>query len=279
MEPQLFFGASTGRTATMAFANALNSEIATTCLHEGKFRHEEISGEKILPFLTLENRLAYEDRQIATEIVAAKRGNVIQLARDRGDVAFGDIAYNNVPFIEALANQYPRAKFVFFFRNCIEFLRSAASETGVDETPVGWPPQSKSLTNVERFIAMGRLQPKQGTEEAYQWNDWTYRAKNIWLWAETNRMLLEQAQNLPKNRYHVVYFDEFKSDPIGVYQQVRKFLCIQGTILASTKDLLLARPINQRIRKPALTGIEDLDNVERMVFEKFAKPVNRKLKF
>ena len=38
----------------------VNSETDTTCLHEGKFRQEETSGEQVLSFLTLENRLAYE---------------------------------------------------------------------------------------------------------------------------------------------------------------------------------------------------------------------------
>lgn len=90
--PRLFFGASTGRTATMAFANALNSEPDTTCLHEGKFRHEETSGEQVLSFLTLENRLAYETPNAAHEIVAAKRGNTLQIAEQRGDRFFGDVA-------------------------------------------------------------------------------------------------------------------------------------------------------------------------------------------
>jgi hypothetical protein len=275
--PRLFFGASTGRTATMAFANALNSETDTTCLHEGKFRQEETSGEQVLSFLTLENRLAYETPNAAHEIVAAKRGNTLQIAEQRGDRFFGDVAYNNVPFVAALAKAFPDARFVFFFRQCLDFVRSAASEEGTDETPVGWPPKDKPLTNVERYIALGRLQPREGSDLARLWDSWSHRAPNIWLWSETNRLLLDQAAELPKNRFQKIYFEEFRSAPVATYETLRAFLDMPGDMQQATKDILLARPINMRREKPAPITVADLDSVERAVFEEYAQPINRRL--
>lgn len=275
--PTLFFGASTGRTATMAFANALNSEDGTSCLHEGKFRHAETSGDQVIPFLTLENRLAFEDPTIADEVIATKRSDLLDLARDRNDQFFGDVAYNNAPFITALAKKYPAAKFIFFFRQCLDFVRSAASEEGTDETPVGWPPADKPLTNVERYIALGRLQPREDSKAANQWESWSHRAKNIWLWAATNQLLLSQIETLPAASKHIIYFDEFKSDPVRTYEALRTFLGFSSQISDTTRNILLERPINKRQKKPAPITFDDLADSERKVFEEFAKPVNRRL--
>ena len=91
MRKKIFFGASTGRTATMHLANVLNAEPDCTCLHEGKFRYLEASGDQILPFLTLENRIAYEYPEKRDELVAAKRSMIDDL-NPEGSL-FGDIAY------------------------------------------------------------------------------------------------------------------------------------------------------------------------------------------
>ena len=116
MNTQLFFGASTGRTATMHLANCLNAEPGCTCVHEGKFRHRETSGEQILPFLTLENRIAYETPDKAAGIIDEKRA-VIDTLDLEGLSHFGDIAYNNSPFLVPLSARFPTARFVLIVRD------------------------------------------------------------------------------------------------------------------------------------------------------------------
>jgi hypothetical protein len=273
----IFFGASTGRTATMTFSNALNSEVATTCLHEGKFRHEEISGQQLLPYLTLENRLAYETRSSAVEIISKKRSGLIELAKTRGDSWFGDIAYNNSLFVSALAAHYPEAKFVVFFRDCLDFIRSATSLEGKDDAPVGWPPANKPLSDVERFIALGRLQPHEGSNASEQWQVWSHLAKNIWLWSETNRLLLDQIDTLPTRRWHRVNFAQFKADPVKSYHEVRSFLGFANEIRKETLHVLMDRPINLRNGKPDPINLSDLDQTERRVYDQYALPVHERL--
>ena len=59
MTKNLFFGAGSGRCGTMMLANLLNSEQHLLCLHEGNERDKETPGKQWLPFLTLENVLAF----------------------------------------------------------------------------------------------------------------------------------------------------------------------------------------------------------------------------
>ncbi|MDB2543307.1 hypothetical protein N9X45_05605, partial [Pseudomonadales bacterium] len=68
---QLYFGFGTGRTASMSIANALNSEMSSLALHEGKIRSRETAGKQFLSFLTLENRLVYEEPFKADAVVSA----------------------------------------------------------------------------------------------------------------------------------------------------------------------------------------------------------------
>ena len=72
MDTHLFFGASTGRTATMQLANYLNAQARCTCVHERKFRHRETSGEQTLQLLTLEICTKYETPVKAQDILSAK---------------------------------------------------------------------------------------------------------------------------------------------------------------------------------------------------------------
>ena len=57
------------------------------CVHEGKFRLREESGDQKLPFLTLENRIAYEYPERAAEIIDEEGIEALTLrgiARDLG---------------------------------------------------------------------------------------------------------------------------------------------------------------------------------------------------
>lgn len=260
----------------MAFSNAINLEENSICLHEGKFRDLETSGEKVLDYLTLENRLAYEYPEKREEIIYSKRSGLVDIARDRGVAFFGDIAYNNVAFISTLANGYPYAKFVVFFRNCMSFVSSAAAESGIDETPVGWPPSDKELTQLERYIALGRWQPRAGSPEAEEWETWSHRAKNIWLWAETNKALLAELDKVRADRVKRVEFEEFAVAPIDTYAEVRCFLGFEGEVPGPISELLGKR-INHRKRVYQSWTAKPLSTDERGVFERFATPMMKEL--
>lgn len=243
-ETRLCFGVGTGRSATMAISNALNSELQTLVLHEGKVREMSASGVQHLPFLTLENRLAYEYPHMVESIISDLRSIDKISSLSNGRVCFGDIAYNYSPLVGGLKKQFPLAKIIFFYRDCIPFVRSCTTITNEDETPVGWPPSSREMTDLELYISYGRLQPKEGTEDAKDWPKWDYLKKNVWLWCETNRIILEQIE-LFKSDVFFFKFEDFKIDPIKTYNKLRVFLGFNSELSFDSHKLLHSK-INQR---------------------------------
>ena len=87
----------------MHLANTLNAEPDCVCVHEGKFRLREESGDQKLPFLTLENRIAYEYPERAAEIARVADGVVVgsAIVDQIGD---GKSVADVLDFVRALAD-------------------------------------------------------------------------------------------------------------------------------------------------------------------------------
>ena len=228
----------------MHLANVLNAEADCTCSHEGKFRYREDSGDQVLPFLTLENRIAYEYPERQDDIIASKRSAINKLELEGS--FFGDIAYNNSPFLCALARYFKDARFIVIFRDGRSFVRSATVTEGEDDAPVGWPPAGKSLTPLERYISLGRLQPRKDSPFHKEWDDWDAFQKNTWLWAETNRLILDALEHIDPARCMLINFETFVQDKLGTYTKIREFLGFRETISEKVKSVLLASTINSR---------------------------------
>jgi hypothetical protein len=275
MGTKLFFGASTGRTATMHLANCLNAEAGCICVHEGKIRHRESPGEQILPFLTLENRIAYEWPERAHEIIDSKRSIIERLDLD-GVSHFGDIAYNYCPFLLPLSIRFPEARFLVMVRDGRSFVRSATVIEGEDEAPVGWPPEGKDMSQLERYIALGRLQPRRGSPLETTWSGWTAFEKNVWLWAETNTILLDSLKAIEADRWLLVKFEDFVSDALGVYARVRKFLGFEQALSDAVKAVLLSPVVNAR-KAYALPGYDDWTQHQKAHFHQYAGSVMDRL--
>jgi hypothetical protein len=271
MDTNLFFGASTGRTATMHLANCLNAEVDCTCVHEGKFRHRETSGEQILPFLTLENRIAYETPEKAQEIINSKRAIIDEIDM-RGVSHFGDIAYNYSPFLLPLSIRFPKARFLILVRDGRSFVRSATILEGEDETPVGWPPEEKDMSRLERYIALGRLQPRRGSELEEKWSAWSFFEKNVWLWAETNTILLDSLKVIEADRWLLVKFEDFVSDALGVYSRIREFLDFKTALSEEVKSSLLSPVVNAR-KTYGLATYDEWSESQKAHFHQYAGSV------
>lgn len=229
----------------MAIANALNAENGVVCTHEGKFRHGDASGRQLLPFLTLENRVAYETPGEAKELFIRTRSGLEDRATESGYVHLGDIAYNYAPFIGSMTNLYPAAKLIVLFRNGIDFVRSATLLNGEDTTPIGWPPVGKPLSAVERFVGLGRLCPRQNDPLAERWTSLDHIARNAWLWAETNRLILDGIAGRTKESTLVIRFEEFFEDPVAHYRKLVEFLGIEGGLSEAAMQTFKT-PINRR---------------------------------
>ena len=228
----------------MLLANAFNAEESSLVLHEGKVRKFENSHEQYLPFLTLQNRQAYENPSRSDELFSEFRNKKI-IEQAKADYNFfGDIAYNYSPFVKSISKFFPEAKLVFLYRDCKEFVLSSASVRGDDRAPVGWPPLEKPLTRIEKFISLGRLQPKKDSEYFHIWDKWDHLEKNIWLWNETNSLILEQLKEIKNDVFYLSY-EEFIKDIPENYKKLREFIGYKGKINSKIQSLL-EKKINRR---------------------------------
>ena len=192
------FIASTGRTATTFLAAFLDTLDGVTACHEG-YPGSDKNADPILPLINLENALCYRKPSAAREVVENKRSplQIEKALAVYGSHTLVDVAYYNPVIARALLQQHPEGRMVAIIRDCAGFVRSATCLEGEDPLPVGWPAPEKALTEREKFIAMGRIKPARGTVEHDAWGHWSAICRNIWLWRETNRILLETVHAFP----------------------------------------------------------------------------------
>lgn len=212
--------ASTGRTATTFISQALSSLPAVTALHEG---HSWEAAEKspLLPMINLENNQCYKSPDKAVSVIRDKRNNDIlteTMTKQKTDVLI-DVAYYYPVLIQALLEENPESHVIGIIRDCESFVRSAARVRGEDIMAVGWPDPDKELTPREKFIGMGRIRPKKTSLEYAHWKDWGTIERNIWLWRETNSLILKAKSNFP-NRVHLISFEKLKSEPKAFWSDV-----------------------------------------------------------
>lgn len=273
----LFFGTGTGRCGTMTLANLLNEEAKTVCLHEGKLRHGEEAGKQWLPFLTLQNLHAYFNPERNADVLRQTRGGMADVGQREGLDRLGDVAYNYAPFVGQLPEVCPDSRLIVMVRDGRDFVRSVYTAEVPDPTPVGWLDANRTLDKVERYIALGRLRPKPGDPLARTWDTLPPVAKNAWLWAETNRLILDGLAAWPADRVLVLRFETFFADPLANYGQVRRFLGIDGPLPESVPALLTHR-INAR-RQTILPPWREWDTTTTDLFTQHAGAMMRRLEY
>ena len=205
--------ASTGRTATTYLASALDTLEDVTACHEGYLGAEK-DRDPVLPLVNLENGQIYRDPETGVGIVAEKRGDdaLLRCAQRTQNSHIIDVAYYNPVLSLPLLTRCRTTRMVGIIRNCAEFVRSSTTLSGEDLLPVGWPEPGKPLTPREQFIAMGRLRPRPGTPAAQAWRGWDGIRRNIWLWEETNLLLLDAWNKFP-DRVSLMRFETFRDQP------------------------------------------------------------------
>ena len=221
--------ASTGRTATTFISQALSSLSGVTALHEG---HSWEGAEKspVLPLINLENNQCYKSPDKAASVIRNKRNARTlseAMTKQQADVLI-DVAYYYPALIQALLEENPKTHVLGIIRDCESFVRSAARVHGEDIMAVGWPDPDKALTSREKFISMGRIRPKKSAPEFSAWTEWGTIERNIWLWRETNGLILQAKSNFP-DRVHLLSFEKLKSDPNQFWNAVLAGLNIPKT--------------------------------------------------
>lgn len=242
----IFFGVGPGRCGTMTLANFLNAEDHVLCTHEGKIRRGTESGQQWLPFLTMENYLAYADPGQAQIIFREKRNDMSKIAERENLRAFGDIAYNNAPFTAAIPFIFPQARLIVMVRDGRDFVRSAYTAVRPDPTPVGWLDIDTSLTPLEKYISFGRLRPLDAEEPGSAWQGMGALERNAWLWAETMRLIHEGLANWDDEKVLILRFEDFFAAPLEQYPKVRAFLGLDDAPMPEKIGVMASARINRR---------------------------------
>jgi len=271
----LFFGVGSGRCGTMMLSNLLNAEPGVTALHEGKVRAGELAGDQQLPFLTLQNKHAYHHPAQAYGIMERTRSAMAPLRLERGDRLFGDIAYNYAPFVKALAEFFPGAKLIFLHRDGRDFVRSCYTAESPDPAPIGWSDPTRQLSELERYIALGRLCPCDDDALFDDWEELHPIEKNAWLWSETNRLILDGLTVWPKNDVLEVRFEDFRNRLGEEYARLRAFLGLEGP-MPKPVERIFVQKINAP-RSHVLPPWPDWDHEISSMFWRHAGPMMEQL--
>ena len=223
--------ASTGRTATTFLARALDSFEGVAACHEGYLAADK-DETPLLPLINLENRQAYLSAEAATKVVGTKRSEAVVAEKmaQIGCDTLVDVAYYNPTIAAALLAEHPQMRMVAIIRELEPFVRSATAMSGEDLLPVGWADPAKELSPRERFIEMGRIRPAKGTEEDAAWNGWSAIQRNIWLWRETNALLLAAREEFGE-RVLVIPFEDLKAGPEEFLGRIAAHFGLDGSTI------------------------------------------------
>ena len=256
----------------MFVAKTLNTLPRVFATHEGHVVDDTPS--PVLPLINFHNRKAWHDQDYAARTIKAMRPDEV-LAKAAGNASvFVDIAFNNAPFMDALAAQHPAATFLAIFRRCEGFVRSATIVTGEDTQPAGWPDRQKPLTDREKFIELGRLKPADGSEYGMLWDDWTAIQRNIWLWSTVNSNLFRFIQGA--ERRSTLLFEDLAADPARFWT---KLLVSIGQQSADNLDRCVAlskRKTNQRAAYQ-IGPFAEWSKAERALYERIALPLEKRI--
>jgi hypothetical protein len=256
----------------MFIATTLDSLPGVVGLHEGHTPGEP--PEPRLPLINLQNRQAWYDDACAARTVSDLR-NDQTLQKVAGDAAMlADVAFYNAPLMLSLANQHPDAKLLAIFRRCEGFVRSATIVKGEDLQPAGWPDPDKKLTDREKFIAFGRLQPAPGSEDADSWPEWSAIQRNIWLWTTINTHMLQVIEARPN--CHALLYEDLVADPRKFWSEALEFL---GLLTDENLEHCVARSdtrINNR-KRYQVGAADTWSAAERAMYEQRARPLENRL--
>ena len=190
--------------------------------------------------INIESRLVYEKKISGLNLVNEKRGIQILSAalKKYKKIIFCDVAYYNSVLGDHLIKIHKNAKFIGIIRDCKSFVRSATCISGEDKLPVGWPKDTKPLSSREKFIKLGRLRPISSDPYNEEWKKFTAISKNIWLWRETNMLLMGIKKHYP-SRSLLISYETLSKYPDLFWAKIQKFLpSIDLTSLISKNQIV-----------------------------------------
>jgi hypothetical protein len=204
-EHPCLFVLSTGRVGTETLANLFG-------LEKSIFSHHEP-----YPKLFALSKLAYEMadiflgdaniKKVLQESFQTSRNELMNysLACDRGYIETSPQCTFLAPIILSLT---PNAKFIHLVRNPNDVVRSGMRR--------GW-------YNGHEFDS-NRIIPLPDTKFAKMWKSYAPYQKNLWLWAETNRWILDFAKGLSSHNYLLIQAETIFQKDMNTINRLYKFI-------------------------------------------------------
>lgn len=194
---KLYFIVSTGRTGTNFFESFLNSASDSVyCVHEPSPDLFDISLNKL--------RFGHDSSTIVRQI----KNTRVSILKDF--INSGKLTYiESNPFaaflIPEIKQAFPKAKFIFIFRDLDTYLLSALNK-------------SPANNGVNNFYAdddgRKRINALDFKNDVYadQWNEFSRSQKIAWYWDKCNKYLLEYSQKNASNILSLKFDDFFSSN-------------------------------------------------------------------
>lgn len=225
----LYFIVSTGRTGTNFFESFLNlASNQVYCIHEPQPDLFDISIQKVrekLDSAAIKNIIAYYRNAELKKFINSGKQKYIE----------------SNPFItfllEEIQSLYPKAKFLFIYRDIDTYLLSAMNKSPIDN-------------GVNNFYAESdgrkRISASDFDEDSHKnkWSKMSRSQKITWYWNKCNRTLMSFEKNNPTKTKHISYEAFFSKDETEKRESIKTVLSFfdinfteekLNTLIAQTK--------------------------------------------
>lgn len=217
------FVLSTGRTGTETIAALFTLARNVVSLHEPSPKMYEIS------------RLAYEysadalARRLLSASFASLRSELLNTSLSYG-LGYVESSPQVTFLAPAILEKYPMARFIHLVRDPRDVVRSGMRRKWYDGHP----------SDATRIVPVHTSQDRQ------RWNEYNPFQKNLWLWAETNRWILEFTSRLPPETVLRVCSEDVFSGDEKTLHELYRFI---GSPLPRRRKIsqLLGRKLNAQI--------------------------------
>jgi hypothetical protein len=129
-----------------------------------------------------------------------------------------------------IATMVPQVRFIHLVRNPFDVVRSGVSRQWYNG----------------HFADRNRIEPRPNDSHESRWATMTVIEKNLWLWYETNRWIIEQLKDFPNHRHIRVHAEDmFRGDPKTI-EQISVF-CGAESFRSMEVKSILRRPLNKQV--------------------------------
>jgi hypothetical protein len=207
---QTVFVTGTGRCGTASISKVLAKAKNSIVLHEGVVEPPMDKEIFLVNPLFVEHLEAYLNPDDAEEILIKKRVPEINGIFEKFHTIdrFCEAAFYYVPFIEAIPRVFPKCRVAIIIRDGRHYVRSSTTTQVPDPKPVGYGPADEVTRKRYPYLFKGRLRPEKNSDMYKIWPTLTPFQKNSWVWAETNRMILDQISRVNQNLFKIFQFEE-----------------------------------------------------------------------